>query len=195
MADTEIKKNVSELNIDDNTYHLVDLEARRMFLKYYDKLHGPYGSITGVLAENNLYFNVAQKYIKLNNVYLAFIIGLDAELTPSNQADYWATYIIARTHSSSGTITKIPLNVGSKVSTDFSNNNRGHRFGINFGPYDAEIPITFWGEARAALFGLIRLNTFNRYAQDSFPDDFRQNSWSELTTRIQTMAEGDLALE
>ena len=187
MAEDTDKKNVSELNIDNQTYDLIDLEARRMFLKYYDKLHGPYGSITGVLnssISDQKFLNIPKKYIKENNVYLVYLIGQGAN--NNGDSDYWAVYLVTR---SSNHVIYVPLRVGSKTDNNF---------GIVFDTDGTgDFSITFKTQNHSGIYGIIRLNTFNYHIYSNWetPGVGRQNSWTNLATRIASQTEADLNLE
>lgn len=183
---------ISEISIGGKTYEIVDLQMRRTFMKYYDKLHSPYGSITGVLTNAMGRYDIPSRFIKLNNVYLVYLIGLDAN--PSS--GYWGSYIIARTGGDNHIpISAMPLTLGANCGL-----NKELDIVIDLDG-NSGTAVTFKTQGRPGVFGIIRLNTFNFTIPDpaNNPDNWetigRQDTWPKITTRIGSTTESDLNLK
>lgn len=191
MATSEPVKNVSKLNIDDNTYHLVDLGARKMFLRYYDKLYGLRGNKTGVITNGAI--TIQATMIPENNVFLAYIMNQDASV-----------YRVLLVYRSNGRLRWIDL--ASKDATNLhtgaimfsmetSNGSQVPAMDGNMGFYCTGYPDSTPPVNHSCIYGLIRLTNFNSNPNATSFESNRKNNWFELTTHILGRSDNDLVLE
>ena len=187
MADTEIKKNVSELVIDDNIFHLTDLEARKIFLRYYDKLYGLRGNKTGVITNGAIAIEATM--IPENNVFLAYIMNQDASV-----------YRVLLVYRSNSRLRWIEL--ASKDANNlhtgaimFSMDGSQPATNGNMGFYCTGYPDSTPPVNHSCIYGLIRLTNFNSNSNATSFQNNRKKSWTELTSHILGHSDNDLVLE
>lgn len=176
MADTdETHTNVSELKISNEIYNLIDLEARKTFMQYYDKLHGPQGSITGVLDKKDL--SLDKDAFNVNDVYLSYIFNVDIShyeialvcKTGISTEWHWRKIVIAQKDSAP--------DYGQLVLELDEHNNPKTNGGIGF-----------YSKKASCVFGFIRLNTFNGNSGNNIASN-RHNNWIDLANRINNRSE------
>ncbi len=187
--DTEIKKNVSELNIDDNIFHLVDLDARKMFLRYYDKLYGLRGNKTGVITNGAI--TIEATMVPENNVFLAYIMNQDASV--------YRVLLVYRSNSRLRWIELASKNATNlhtgAIMFSMENGSEVPATNGNMGFYCTGYPDSTPPVNHSCIYGLIRLTNFNSNSRAASFEDNRKNSWTELTTHILGHSDNDLVLE
>lgn len=183
---------ISEISIGGKTYEIVDLQMRRAFMKYYDKLHGPYANMHGVLippdtGNKTKSFTLTGNYIPENTLFLAYLLSNNVG---GNSADDDA-YDVAMIYKSNKVLHKVQLagknnswatnpGVGIAISGDSDD-------AANFGFYVHEV---------SAIFGFIRLSNYNyNDPTESSHLGNRKDTWALFTGSVGGKADSGLELK